>query len=91
MGELPDPHTDETGGQLSKLPDLSFDPRRKDRIEEHKTGISYFSLDFLMMGVASGVPQLQVDPEDDERQVGKDCGLFWNQWRWLWSKKRSTF
>lgn len=36
-----------------------------------QTGIPYFCLDWLMMGFANGMPEFQVDPEDDEWQIGE--------------------
>ena len=35
-----------------------------------ETGIPYFCLDYLMMGIANGLPAQGVDPDDDELQVG---------------------
>jgi hypothetical protein len=34
-----------------------------------EVGVPYFSLDFLMMGVARGLPELGVDPEEPSRDV----------------------
>jgi hypothetical protein len=34
-----------------------------------ETGVPYFPLDCLMMGVAQGLPSLGVDPEDDELRI----------------------
>lgn len=34
-----------------------------------ETGIPYFCLDVLMMGLARGQPELGIDPEDDEQHV----------------------
>ena len=31
-----------------------------------RTGIPYFSLDFLMMGFANGLPEYDIDPDADE-------------------------
>jgi hypothetical protein len=39
-----------------------------------ETGIPFFSLDFLMMGFANGLPEIGVDPEDDEWNI---AGLLW--------------
>ena len=36
-----------------------------------KTGIPFFSLDFLMMGFANGLPEYGVDPEADELLVAE--------------------
>jgi hypothetical protein len=36
-----------------------------------RTGIPYFSLDYLMMGFANGLPELSVDPEADELLVAQ--------------------
>ena len=36
-----------------------------------QTGIPYFSLDFLMMGFANGLPESGVDPEADELWVAE--------------------
>ena len=35
-----------------------------------ETGIPFFSLDLLMMGLARGLPEYGIDPEDDEWKVG---------------------
>lgn len=40
------------------------------RFLAHK-GIPFFSLDYLMMGVANGLPELRVDPSSDEFIVGQ--------------------
>ena len=45
----------------------------KTTIAKHflaEMGIPTFSLDYLMMGFARGLPALGVDPEDDEFAVG---------------------
>lgn len=39
-----------------------------------KSGVPYFSLDYLMMGVAKGFPWLGVDPNDDELAI---ADLLW--------------
>jgi len=36
-----------------------------------QTGIPYFSLDYLMMGFANGIPESKVDPESDELLVAE--------------------
>jgi hypothetical protein len=36
-----------------------------------KTGIPFFSLDFLMMGFANGLPSLGVDPESDDLLIAE--------------------
>jgi hypothetical protein len=36
-----------------------------------ETGIPYFCLDVLMMGLARGLPELGIDPEDDEQHVAR--------------------
>jgi len=39
-----------------------------------QTGIPFFCLDYLMMGLANGLPEYGVDPDDDERRV---ADLLW--------------
>ena len=39
-----------------------------------QTGIPFFSLDFLMMGFANGLPEHGVDPEADELLVAEQLG-----------------
>ncbi len=39
------------------------------RVFLHQQGVPYFSLDFLMMGLAGGAPQLGVSPDVDNREV----------------------
>lgn len=36
-----------------------------------RTGVPFFSLDFLMMAAANGLPDLSVDTESDERLIAK--------------------
>ena len=37
-------------------------------------GVPFFALDYLMIGVAAGLPQIKIDPRDDEFKVGE---LWW--------------
>jgi hypothetical protein len=39
-----------------------------------QTGIPFFSLDFLMMGFANGLPEYGVDPEADELSIAEQLG-----------------
>jgi hypothetical protein len=39
-----------------------------------RTGIPFFSLDFLMMGFANGLPEHGVDPEADELLIAEQLG-----------------